>query len=46
MGFFVVDKTLEFMEQTGFKGKFLKNGLMKERGLYVGVKRPWHSGFP
>jgi ubiquinone/menaquinone biosynthesis C-methylase UbiE len=29
---------LEFMRQAGLRAKFIRNGLMKGRGLYVGVK--------
>jgi ubiquinone/menaquinone biosynthesis C-methylase UbiE len=29
---------LQFMRQAGLRAKFLRNGLMKGRGLYVGVK--------
>lgn len=38
LGLFEIDKTLEFMERAGLKVEFLKDGLMKERGLYIGVK--------
>ncbi len=38
LGLFDTDKTLEFMKKAGLKVEFLKDGLMKERGLYVGVK--------
>jgi len=39
MGLFEIDKTLQFMKEAGLKARFLKNGLMKDRGLYVGVKQ-------
>ncbi len=39
MGLFEVQDTLELMESIGFKAKYLKNGLMKNRGLYIGIKR-------
>ncbi len=38
LGLFEMDKTLEFMEQADLQSEFLKDGLMKDRGLYVGVK--------
>ena len=38
LGLFDIDKTLQFMKQAGLKAKFLKNGLMKDRGLFIGVK--------
>ncbi len=39
MGLFDVDQTLEFMKKYWFKAKFLKNGLMKSRWLFVWVKK-------
>ncbi|MDF1497662.1 MAG: class I SAM-dependent methyltransferase [Patescibacteria group bacterium] len=38
LGLFEVDKTLAIMKKAGLKAKFIKSGLMKNRGLYVGVK--------
>jgi ubiquinone/menaquinone biosynthesis C-methylase UbiE len=38
MGLFEIDKTLQFMKKAGFKTIFLKNGLMKDRGLFIGIK--------
>lgn len=38
LGLFEVDRTLVFMKEVGLQSKFLKNGLMKDRGLYIGVK--------
>jgi ubiquinone/menaquinone biosynthesis C-methylase UbiE len=38
LGLFEHDKTLEFMEKANFKSEYLKNGLMKDRGLFIGVK--------
>lgn len=38
LGLFELDITLQFMKQVGLKAKFLKNGLMKGRGLFIGVK--------
>jgi len=39
LGLFEIEKTLEFMKEAGFKPEFLKKGLMKDRGLYIGVKK-------
>lgn len=38
LGLFDTSKTLKIMKDAGFKAKFLKNGLMKDRGIYVGIK--------
>ncbi|MBY9016753.1 MAG: methyltransferase domain-containing protein [Candidatus Lokiarchaeota archaeon] len=38
LGLFEIDKTLEFIEKAGFKAEFLLNGLMEDRGLFIGVK--------
>ena len=38
LGLFETDKTLDFMEKAGFKPEFLKDGLMEDRGLFIGVK--------
>ncbi len=38
LGMFEPGKFLQFMAAAGLKAKFLKNGLMKGRGIYVGVK--------
>jgi len=38
LGLFETDRTLEFMEKTNFKAEFLIDGLMKDRGLFIGVK--------
>lgn len=38
LGLFDTNKTLEIMKEAGLKSKFLKNGFMKDRGVYVGVK--------
>lgn len=38
MGLFETNDMLKIMEKEGLKSKFLKNGLMKDRGLLVGVK--------
>lgn len=38
LGLFEIDKTPKFMEQASLRAKFLKNGLMKGRGLFIGVK--------
>jgi ubiquinone/menaquinone biosynthesis C-methylase UbiE len=39
LGLFEVDKTLSIMKKAGFESKFIKNGFMKNRGLYIGVKK-------
>ncbi|UZE92970.1 MAG: class I SAM-dependent methyltransferase [Candidatus Nealsonbacteria bacterium] len=36
---FEVDKTLEIMKEVGLQAKFLKRGLMKNRGIYLGIKK-------
>ena len=38
LGLFDIEKTLEIMKESGLKSMFLKNGLMKDRGLYIAVK--------
>jgi ubiquinone/menaquinone biosynthesis C-methylase UbiE len=38
LGLFSVDLTLNIMTNAGLNAKFLKNGLMRERGLYLGKK--------
>lgn len=38
LGLFEVEKFLEFMKNNGLKAEFLEDGLMKGRGLYVGIK--------
>lgn len=38
LGLFEIDKSLEIMKDAGFEAEFLEDGLMKERGLYIGVK--------
>lgn len=38
LGLFDTDKTLELLKKAGLKVEFLKDGFMKERGLYIGVK--------
>lgn len=39
LAMFDVDKVLNIMKAEGLQGIFLKQGLMKERGLYIGVKK-------
>jgi hypothetical protein len=39
LGLFETDKTLEYMERANFKSNFLKDGLMKDRGLFIGIKK-------
>jgi ubiquinone/menaquinone biosynthesis C-methylase UbiE len=38
LGLFEIDKFLEYMTNVGLKSEYLKDGLIKERGLYIGVK--------
>ena len=38
LGLFDVNKFLKVMKEAGFQAKFLKNGLMKDRGIYIGIK--------
>ena len=38
LGLFEIDETLAIMKKAGFTAKYLKNGLLKERGLYLGIK--------
>ena len=38
LGLFEIDETLEIMERAHIQSEYLKDGLMKDRGLYVGVK--------
>ncbi len=39
LGLFDIDKFIKILKDNGFQAKFLKNGLMKDRGLYVAVKK-------
>ncbi|MEJ2250382.1 MAG: class I SAM-dependent methyltransferase [Candidatus Lokiarchaeota archaeon] len=38
LGLFEIEKFLKFMSEAKLKSEFLKDGLMKDRGLYVGIK--------
>ena len=38
LGLFEIDKTLEIMKKANLQSEFLTDGLMKDRGLYIGVK--------
>lgn len=38
LGLFEVNKTLKIMKDTGFKARFLKRGIRKDRELYIGIK--------
>ena len=38
LGLFEIDRFLEIMTEAGFKAEFLGDVLMKERGLYIGIK--------
>jgi ubiquinone/menaquinone biosynthesis C-methylase UbiE len=39
LGLFGINKTLGIMKDAGFKSKYLKNGLMLGRELFVGIKK-------
>jgi len=39
LGLFEPKKILEFMKEAGLQTKFIKNGLMKDRGIYIGIKK-------
>ena len=39
LAMFDVDRVLSIMKEQGITGMFLKQGLMKDRGLYIGVKK-------
>jgi len=39
LGLFEVDKTLRIMKDAGLQARFLKNGLMRGRGLLIGVRK-------
>jgi ubiquinone/menaquinone biosynthesis C-methylase UbiE len=39
LGLFGINKTLSIMKNTGLKSKYLKNGLMPGRELFVGIKK-------
>ena len=38
LGLFEIDETLRTMRTAGLASKFLRHGLMKGRGMFVGVK--------
>jgi ubiquinone/menaquinone biosynthesis C-methylase UbiE len=40
LGLFEVDETLRIMKKAGLQSIFLKRGLMRQRGMFVGVKQP------
>ncbi len=39
LGLFEIDKFLGYMRGAGLKSDFLEDGLMKGRGLYLGIKK-------
>lgn len=39
MGLFKNEEILSLFEKNGISAKFLEEGLMKNRGLFIGVKR-------
>lgn len=38
LAMFDAERVLKIMQKNGLKSKFIKDGLMKDRGLYIGVK--------
>ncbi len=38
LGLFETSRTLEIMKEVGLKSKFLKNGFMKDRGVFIAIK--------
>ncbi len=38
LGLFDVNKVLKILKKFGLRGTFIKRGLMKDRGLYIGIK--------
>ncbi len=38
LGMFATRKFLAYMRRAGLRSRFLKNGLMKDRGVYIGIK--------
>jgi ubiquinone/menaquinone biosynthesis C-methylase UbiE len=41
LGLFDNDKILNILRSHGFSAKYLRRGLMEDRGLFVAVKKPW-----
>jgi ubiquinone/menaquinone biosynthesis C-methylase UbiE len=39
IGLFEIKQTINLMKKSGLEAKFLENGLMKDRGLYIGIKK-------
>lgn len=39
LGMFEHEKVLQFMKDAGLQSRFLKNGLSKDRGIFVGTKK-------
>ena len=39
LAMFEPEKVLRFMKIAGLQAKFLKNGLLKDRGIYIGIKQ-------
>jgi len=38
LGLFETDQTLQILKEAGLKPRFVKNGLLRDRGLFIGVK--------
>ena len=39
LGLFGINRTLKIMKEVGLKSKYLKNGLMSGREIFVGIKK-------
>jgi hypothetical protein len=39
LAMFDVDRVMNVMKEQGLQASFLKQGLMKDRGLYIGIKK-------
>jgi len=39
LGLFSVSRTLQIMKKAGLQAKYIKGGLIRQRGLYIGVKK-------
>ncbi len=41
LGLFDVERVLRLLKSHGFRAKYLREGLMEERGLFIAVKKQW-----
>ena len=39
LGLFEIDNTLEIMRRVGFDARYLPDGLMESRGLFIGIRK-------